>query len=114
VRDCVDGGEEIVIPDVVLAELARKLKREQVKDEEVKRVLYFVSSRSRVEAIDVELALLSAVRWVELDRRGRECGMSTPSLTDVILLAIAHRYPEAEILSTNRHFEGLPRVQMLK
>jgi predicted nucleic acid-binding protein len=73
VRDCVDGGEEIVIPDVVLAELARKLKRERVKDEEVKRVLYFVSSRSRVEAIDVELALLSAVRWVELDRRGREC-----------------------------------------
>jgi predicted nucleic acid-binding protein len=114
VRECVDGGEEIVIPDVVLAELARKLKREGVKDEEVKRVLYFVSSRSRVEAIDVELALLSAVRWVELDRRARECGMSTPSLTDAILLAIAHRYSEAEILSTDRHFEGLPRVQMLK
>jgi predicted nucleic acid-binding protein len=54
------------------------------------------------------------VRWVELDRRARECGMSTPSLTDAILLAIAHRYPEAEILSTDRHFEGLPRVQVLK
>jgi predicted nucleic acid-binding protein len=114
VRECVDAGEEIVIPDVVLAELARKLKREGVEGKQVERVLYFVSSRCRVEKIDVELALLSAARWAELDRRARERGLGTPSLTDAILLAITHRYPEAEILTTDRHFEGLPRAQMLR
>ena len=114
VRECVDAGEEIVIPDIVLAELARKLRREGVKDEQVRRILYFVSSRCRVEEIDVELALLSAARWLELDKRARERGLGAPSLTDAILLAIARRYPKAEILTTDRHFEGLPRVQMLK
>jgi predicted nucleic acid-binding protein len=114
VRECVDAGEEIVIPDVVLAELARKLKREGVRDEQVERILYFVSSRSRIEAIDVELAFLSAARWVELNKRARERRLSAPSLMDAILLTIAHRYPEAEILTTDRHFEGLPRVRVLK
>jgi len=105
-------GEEIVTPDVVLAEVARKYIREGVSAPEVQGRLYFIAARSEVEPLDADLALAAAKAWKELEVMARKQKLRGPSLTDGIVLALARKHG-AKVLTGDEHFEGIEEAIIL-
>ena len=105
-------GEEIVTPDIVLAEIARKYLREGLAKDEVRGRLYFIATRGEVEAVDADLGLAAAEAWKELDARAKKEGIRGPSLTDGIILALARRC-KGKVLTGDGHFKGLKEAIIL-
>jgi len=110
-KEYLEGGE-IVTPDIVLAEVARKYVREGIDAREIGGRLYFISSHSEVEGVDADLGLAAAEAWRELEIRARKGKLRTPSLTDGIVLALARKH-EAKVLTGDEHFKGLKEAIML-
>ena len=110
-REYLEGGN-IVTPDIVLAEVARKYVREGIDARDIGGRLYFISSHSEVEGIDADLSLATADAWRELEIRARRRKLKMPSLTDGIVLALA-RKREAKVLTGDEHFKGLKEAIML-
>jgi len=108
----IEGGEEIVTPDVVIAEIARKYLREGIRAEEVKKRLYYIASWSEIENVDTELGLSAGQAWQELALEARKKRLQSPSLVDGIVLATARRH-RAKVLTADRHFEGLAEAVIL-
>jgi len=108
----IDGGEEILTPDIVIAEIARKYLREGIGVEEVKKRLYYIASRSEIENVDVELGLSAGQAWQELAAEARKKRLQSPSLVDGVVLATARRH-RAKVLTADRHFEGLAEAIIL-
>lgn len=108
----IESGEGIVTPDIVLAEIARKYLRENISASEVKKRLYYITSRSEIETIDAELSLNAAQAWQELVVNARKRKLRWPSLIDGIVLAAARRH-RARVLTADRHFGGLAETQMI-
>lgn len=108
----LERGGEIITPDIVLAEIARKYLREGIGTSEVEKRLYYIASRSEIENIDAELGLRAGQTWQELATSARRKKLQSPSLTDGIVLATARRH-RAKVLTADRHFEGMAEAQML-
>lgn len=115
VQGWVDGDEKIITPDIVLAEFARKCARDGLKDTNVKRMVYFITSRSTIETIDAKLSLLAARSWLKLTDRASRQKLGKPSLTDGILLAVARRHSKegGVVITTDGHFKGLKEARMI-
>lgn len=105
--------EEILTPSIVLAEVSRKYLREGVADSEIIKRLNFITTRSTVVELDVDLSLMAAKAYMELYERAKSVGKTgrtgTPSLTDGVVLATG-RASNAKILTGDLHFKGLPEV----
>jgi len=110
-REYLEGGE-IVTPDIVLAEVARKYVREGIDAREIGGRLYFISSHSEVEGVDADLGLAAAEAWRELEIKARKGKLRVPSLTDGIVLALARKHG-AKVLTGDDHFKGLKEAMML-
>ena len=108
----MESGEEIITPDVVLAEIARKYLREGIGASEVRKRLYYIASRSEIETIDAELGLSAGQAWQELATNARKRKLQSPSLIDGIVLATARRH-RAKVLTADPHFGGLEEAQMI-
>lgn len=91
--------EEWVVPTIVQLELAKWLMREKGEDEADRVIAY--SLKCVVKPLDTELALLAA----ELHRQHR---LAT---ADAIVYATA-RHLNADLLTCDRHFAGLPGVTL--
>ena len=110
VKKTIADAGEVFVPDIVLAEIARKYIREGVVAEDVvmdriKRI----TDIAGIVSIDDEIALLSAKAYMELLEKSKAEKMQTPGLADGIVLAIA-RALKSKLLTGDKHFRGLQEV----
>ena len=100
-------AERVFVPDVVLAEVARKYLREGTAESTVERRLAIISESAEVVPIDNRIALDAGKAYAELRGKAKKSGLRDPSLFDAIVLSTA-RDLGAKLLSSDQHFRGLP------
>lgn len=91
---------EIVTPVIVLYEIYKRLKRDLSEDDAI--VAVSVMQRTRIVAIDQELALSAADFSLEYNL----------AMADALVFATARRF-QAELITSDRDFDGLPGVVYL-
>ena len=109
VKDLLIQAHEAYVPDIVLAEIARKYLREEMDEITVEQRLEFITEVARNIPIDETLALLSAKCYLELLEKSRREKLSKPSLADGIILATG-RALDAKIVTGDKHFKELKEV----
>jgi len=107
VRACLAEGA--LSPSIVLAEVARKYLREGFRREDVVKRLAFITARSDLQEINVDIALAASEAYDELSFKAEREKIGKPSLADGIVLATA-RWAKLKLISGDRHFKGLPEV----
>ena len=106
VKEVLENADELITPDTVLAEIARKYIREGIESSIVNRRLEQITANSLIVCLDSKLALESAKCYIELVDIARNNKLNTPSLFDAIVLATA-RLLKANILTGDAHFRFL-------
>ncbi len=101
--------ENVITPSIVLAELARKYKREGFSTTEIAKRLYFIVSVTEVEGISVEVALKASELYIKLHKISKEKKLRTPSLADAIVYAIA-LIKNDKLVTGDKLFKGLEAV----
>ena len=109
VKEKLSEAEEIYTPDIVLAELARKYRRERVDAQTIEERLSRIVELSRIVPIDKKVAIKAAEIDLELKERARKKGLGMPGLFDAIVLAITHMIG-AKLITGDEHFKGRPEV----
>ncbi len=100
-------------PSIVLAEVARKYVRTGVGENEVRARLNFINIKSEVYEITVEGAILAAEAYLELLDNSQRERLDRPSLAHGLILSAA-RSLKAQLLTGDRHFQGLPETIFLR
>ncbi len=109
VRRMIVEAEEVRTPDIVLAEISRKYRRENADDKKVRSRLQTIASTSLVTPIDVEIALRAGTAFLELTQKAKKENRRSPSLFDAIVLATARTYA-SKVLTGDEHFQTLPET----
>ncbi|BCU71585.1 hypothetical protein KN1_28820 [Stygiolobus caldivivus] len=109
----MSSADEIITPDLVLAELARKYVREGFEENSVRERLKFVEENSVVVCIDRELSVLSANAYLELLDKAKKEGKNKPSITDSILLTLGRKY-NAKVVTGDELFRDMEEVIFLE
>ena len=82
-------SQEGYTPSIVLAEIARKYRREGfIKNDILKRLL-FIASRTGIVTIDIEVSLKASQVYLELFELSKRLKLRTPSLADAIVYSIS-------------------------
>ncbi len=109
VMEKFSGADEIYTPDIVLAELARKYRRERVEANAVEARLSKIFELSRIVPVDKNIAVRAAELDYELRKKARETGLKEPGLFDAIVLAVAEVL-DASLITGDEHFKGRPEI----
>ncbi|KXB00448.1 hypothetical protein AKJ42_00740 [candidate division MSBL1 archaeon SCGC-AAA261C02] len=112
VKDHLEEKENILTPEIILAEIARKYLREGVSEHKINQRLRFIIARSETEGVDADLSLKAAKAWRKLSESAKGKELGAVGLTDGILLALAQEH-DARIVTGDPHFEDLKEVIML-
>ncbi|MBO3833296.1 MAG: PIN domain-containing protein [Candidatus Brockarchaeota archaeon] len=113
VMEKFSGADEIYTPDIVLAELARKYRRERVEADVVKARLSKIFELSRIVPVDKNVAVRAAELDYELRKKARETGLKELGLFDAIVLAVAEVLG-ASLITGDEHFRGRPEVVWIR
>ncbi len=113
VKEILEQSDEVLIPDTVIAEVARKYHREGVDEATIRSRLETIVEASDVVSIDDELALEAAKCYAELLRKAKKTNLSVPSLFDAIVLATC-RLRAARALTGDEHFKNLAETLWLE
>ena len=106
VREIIESSEELVTPDIVLAEVARVLGRAGGPAAAVAGHLRSISALSSVRPISIEVALEVVRSDQELRQHARNRRLGPPSFADVLILSYARHF-RATVVTADHHFEGL-------
>ena len=99
--------EDCYIPSIVLVEIAGKYIRENFPESEVRKRIIFITKKSEIVELNIELAIMGGKCWIELRNIAKQKGLSKlPSLADGIILATA-RYLRGKVLTGDEHFRFL-------
>ena len=109
----MEEAEEVITPDSVLAEVARKYLREGIEESRVKQRLSVILEASQPAYIDDEVAIEAGKAYLQLEARAKKLGLKKPSLFDGLVLAVARR-TDSKVLTGDEHFEGLPETIWIK
>lgn len=112
VVEIVSSADEVITPDLVLAEIGRKYIREGANEKEVKNRLKFVEENSIVACLDADISIEGGKAYLELLEKSKKESKNKPALTDSILLALARKY-SAKIVSGDKIFEGMKEVILI-
>jgi predicted nucleic acid-binding protein len=107
IREVLIAADVVATPDLVLAEVARKLARVGIGRSNATHKLQDISTLSQVVPISVEIALGVAAADEELRRNAKSRGLEKPGLTDSVILSTA-KVLQGKVLTGDRHFNGLP------
>ncbi len=102
----MDDAEELYTPDVVLAEIARKYKREGFDRTVIEKRLDRIAEASQLVSIDKNVALASASAFFDLREEAKRKGLGEPGLFDAIILGTT-RALSAKVLTGDPHFKDL-------
>ncbi|MEZ0345252.1 MAG: PIN domain-containing protein [Infirmifilum sp.] len=78
VKKVIAESTEVMIPNIVLAELARKYLREGMDEGAVRQRVSWVAEIARTIPIDEEVALLSGKAYLELQEKAKKGGAAQP------------------------------------
>jgi PIN domain. len=109
VIEIVSSADEVITPDLVLAEIGRKYIREGANEKEVRNRLKFIEENSIVACLDADISIEGGKAHLELLEKSKKESKNKPALTDSILLALARKY-SAKIVSGDKIFEGMKEV----
>jgi predicted nucleic acid-binding protein len=112
VIEIVSSADEVITPDLVLAEIGRKYIREGANEKEVKNRLKFIEENSIVVCLDADISIEGGKAYLELLEKSKKESKNKPALTDSILLALARKY-SAKIVSGDKIFEGMKEVILI-
>ena len=112
VIEIVSSADEVITPDLVLAEIGRKYIREGANEKEVKNRLKFIEENSIVVCLDADISIEGGKAYLELLEKSKKERKNKPALTDSILLALARKY-SAKIVSGDKIFEGMKEVILI-
>jgi uncharacterized protein len=113
VREILAAADVVLTPDLVLAEVARKLARDGVAPGLVRRKIQDLSTLSQVVPIDLEIALGVAQADLDLRQNAKSRRLHRPGLSDAVILSTA-RCLLAKVLTGDPHFEGLTETHWLR
>jgi len=106
VRTHLESSEELVTPDIVLAEVARVFGRQGMPRITIEGHLRSIGVLSSVRPIDVQVAIEAIESEADLRQKARSEKLGMPSFADCIILAFA-RSLQAQVLTADSHFRGL-------
>jgi predicted nucleic acid-binding protein len=112
VRRFLDSEDELVTPDIVLAEVARKFGREGQAEPLVRGHLRAITALSSVAPVTIEVALHISNVDSELRGNARRRKLNPPSFADAVVLSFARAF-DGRVLTADAHFEGLPSVEWI-
>ena len=107
VKENLGSAEEVYTPDIVLAELARKYRREGVEASEVEERLSKISVKNYNH--EKKIATKAAEVDCLLREKAEKMGLREPSLIDAIVLATAKSL-NANLITGDRHFKEEPET----
>lgn len=113
VHELLARAEVVITPDLVLAEVARKLRRDGVASGTVGRKLQDMSTLSRIAPVSVEVALGVFDADAELRESARVRCLGSPGIADAIVLSMARTF-EGSILTGDPHFRGFSETIWLE
>ena len=102
----IDDAEELYTPDIVLAEIARKYRREGLDRRTIEKRLDSITEASQIIPIDRIVALESASAFLDLRDEAKKKGLREPSLFDAIILGTT-RTAQGKVLTGDLHFKDL-------
>ncbi len=108
----IDDAEELYTPDIVLAEIARKYRREGIDRRIIEQRIDSIIETSSVITVGREVALGSASAFLELKEEAKKKGLREPSLFDAIILG-ATRFVQGNVLTGDPHFKDLKETVWL-
>jgi predicted nucleic acid-binding protein len=109
VKEIMVESRDIFVPDIVLAEIARKYLREGMDENTVKQRIEWVTDIARNVSISEKIALLSGRTYLELLEKSKKEKISKPGLADGIVLAVTKAL-DAKVVTGDKHFKGLKEV----
>jgi len=112
VRRYLEEPNDLICPDIVLAEVARRLARDEPDHRTIGGHLRSITALSTVRGIDPDVALESVNADILLRQHSRGRRLSLPSFADAIILAF-ERHLGAKVLTGDRHFLGLPETEWI-
>jgi len=102
----IDDAEELYTPDIVLAEIARKYRREGVDNKVIEQRLDHIAEASWIIPIDRNVAVESASAFLDLRQEAKRRGLAEPGLFDAIILGTT-RAISGKVLTGDPHFKDL-------
>ena len=75
-------------PSIVLAEVARKYRREGFNEDDILKRLLFIVGKTEVVTINIEISLKASETYLELLELSKKLRLRTPSLADAIVYSI--------------------------
>jgi predicted nucleic acid-binding protein len=113
IGEVLTAADVVVTPDLVLAEVARKLARDKIRSRLVRRKVEDISTLSQVVPITIEIAsgVFEADR--ELRRNAKSRQLESPGLSDAVILSTA-RSLHGLVLTGDPHFAALPETLWLE
>lgn len=108
----IDEAEELCTPDIVLAEISRKYRREGLDRRTIEKRLDSIIEASQIIPIDRNVALESASAFLDLRDEAKKKGLREPSLFDAIILGTA-RSVQGKVLTGDPHFKDLQETLWL-
>lgn len=112
VHDVLGGDDNLLTPDIVLAEVSRKLFRDGLDRETLQAQLSLMLSLSTVADLDLDVALEVPRADRDLRASARNQGLDNPGLADAVILATV-RERGGKVLTGDRHFRELPETEWL-
>jgi predicted nucleic acid-binding protein len=109
VKKRLGEADEVCTPDIVLAELARKYRKENVDANIIAERLSRVAELSRIVPIDKSIAVKAAELDLELGRTAAGANYRAPSFSDAVVLAVAKAL-DANLITADEHFRDRPEV----
>jgi len=76
-------------PSIVLAEIARKYRKEGFDKDDILKRLLFIVGKTEIVTIDIEISLKASEVYLELLELSKKLKFRTPSLADAIVYSIA-------------------------
>ena len=102
-------SQEGYTPSIVLAEVARKYRREGFNEDDILKRLLFIVGKTEVVTIDIEISLKASEIYLELLELSKKLRLRTPSLADAIVYSIA-MLKQDKLVTGDKLFRNMKNV----
>jgi len=101
--------QEGYTPSIVLAEIARKYRREGFDADDILKRLLFIAGKTEIVSIDIEVSLKASEVYLELLKLSKKEKLRTPSLADAIVYSIA-MLKQDKLVTGDKLFRNIENV----
>jgi predicted nucleic acid-binding protein len=110
VKSRMEEPNDLISPDIVLVEVARRLARDDKDLGEIAGHLRSMVALCTIVPISPEVAVETIGASLALRNHAKQKKLGQPSFADAVIFAFARRL-SAKVLTGDPHFEGLPETE---